>query len=318
MVERAYQSLKKILDWQQVAVKVETPHIRLSRALYTLNFLNCSFDNPNPPVVQHFGSHQQLQPKARPPVLIKDPETWRTEGPFDLVTWGREYACVSTPSGPHWIPSKWVRPFVPKQGTQKGAVPQVQYISLMAPASSPTAPNPGILLLLLSTYGLLLPSSKPWVIPQPKVNVWRALAQSLGQDHICLDTSAVEDPMSSCLVGIPFAPGEFPPAFQSAFSPILARSLNILPSFDSSNAWSDGVFRLDPLASEPTELHLLGSANSSICFQFDYTLAPIKKGVEVVQQTKKEYQANQWCRAVLKISEDSYIKCIFAVPLTLK
>nr|XP_026650169.1 uncharacterized protein LOC113459444 [Zonotrichia albicollis] len=171
----------------------------------------------------------------------------------------------------------------------------------MAPTLTSLAPNPGTLLMVLTTCGLLLPPTEPWVIPQPKVNVWRALAQSLGQDSICLDTGAAEDPMSSCLVEIPFSPGEFPSAFESAFSPILARSLTLLPGFEPSNAWRDGVARLDPAPSKPSELHLLGSANSTICFQFDYTLTPIEKGTEVVLQTKKEYQADQWCRAVLKI-----------------
>ncbi|XP_074389739.1 uncharacterized protein LOC141727276 [Zonotrichia albicollis] len=161
--------------------------------------------------------------------------------------------------------------------------------------------NPCLLLTVLMTCGFLLPPAEPWVIPQPKINVWRALAQSLGQDSICLDTGAAEDPMSSCLVGIPFSPGEFPPAFQSAFSPVLAQSLTFLPGFEPSNAWRSGVARLSPAPSEPTELHLLGSANSSICFQFEYSYAPIYEGSEVVRQTKKQYQASQWCRAVLKI-----------------
>ncbi|KAM3677666.1 uncharacterized protein VK521_018043 [Ammospiza maritima maritima] len=156
--------------------------------------------------------------------------------------------------------------------------------------------------LHLLIFCLLLPPWAAWIVPQPKVNVWRTLAQALGQDHICLDAASAEDPMSSCLVGIPFSPGEFPSAFQSALSPILARSLTILPSFDSSNAWRDGVVKLDPLPSEPTELHLLGSANSSICFQFEYTFSSIEKGSEVVQQNKAEYQAYQWCKAILKIS----------------
>ncbi|XP_057875881.1 uncharacterized protein LOC131081038 [Melospiza georgiana] len=171
----------------------------------------------------------------------------------------------------------------------------------MALVSTSLAPNPGPLMMFMLTCGLLLSPSEPWVIPQPKVNVWRALAQSLGQDSICLDTGAAEDPMSSCLVGIPSSPGEFPVTFRHTFSPILSQSLTILPNFDSSKAWRDGVVRLDPAPSEPTELHLLGSANASVCFQFDYGITPIEKGSEVVRQSKKEYQAKQWCRAVLKI-----------------
>ncbi|RMC18972.1 hypothetical protein DUI87_03571 [Hirundo rustica rustica] len=49
-----------------------------------------------------------------PPVMIRDPETWETKGPYELVTWGCGYACMATPSGPWWIPKKCVKPFVPK------------------------------------------------------------------------------------------------------------------------------------------------------------------------------------------------------------
>ncbi|RMC03217.1 hypothetical protein DUI87_20411 [Hirundo rustica rustica] len=56
----------------------------------------------------------QFKSSQHPPVLIRDPETWEIKGPYELVTWGHGYACVSTPSGPRWIPQKWVKPFVPK------------------------------------------------------------------------------------------------------------------------------------------------------------------------------------------------------------
>lgn len=62
--------------------------------------------------------------KEKPPVLVKDPETWKTVGPYKLVTWGRGYACVSTPSGLKWVPSKWVKPYVPKVSESTEA-PQV-------------------------------------------------------------------------------------------------------------------------------------------------------------------------------------------------
>ncbi|NWY27042.1 IGEB protein, partial [Pheucticus melanocephalus] len=77
VVERTHQSLKRVLEQQRTAVKVESPHVRLSKALFTINFLNCSFDNLNSPIARHFGQHKQLQLKARPLVLIKDPETWK-------------------------------------------------------------------------------------------------------------------------------------------------------------------------------------------------------------------------------------------------
>ncbi|RMC19196.1 hypothetical protein DUI87_03801 [Hirundo rustica rustica] len=63
----------------------------------------------NPPIVRHFGASSLFAIKERPPIMVRDPESGRTEGPHDLVTWGHGYACVSTPTGPKWIPFKWKR-----------------------------------------------------------------------------------------------------------------------------------------------------------------------------------------------------------------
>ncbi|RMC00377.1 hypothetical protein DUI87_22985 [Hirundo rustica rustica] len=114
VVERTHQNIKRVLHQQHQVLKTEPPSTRLARALFTLNFLNCSFEGLNPPVIRHFGASPQFQANAKPPVMVKDPETGKTDGPHGLVTWGRGYACVSTPTGPKWIPSKWVRPYVPK------------------------------------------------------------------------------------------------------------------------------------------------------------------------------------------------------------
>ncbi|RMC01264.1 hypothetical protein DUI87_22213 [Hirundo rustica rustica] len=114
VVERAHRDIKRVLHQQQQVLKTEPPSIRLARALFTINFLNCSFEGLNPPVVRHFGANPQFDLKERPPVMVRNPETGKAEGPHDLVTWGRGYACVSTPTGPKWLPSKWVRPYVPK------------------------------------------------------------------------------------------------------------------------------------------------------------------------------------------------------------
>ncbi|RMB93265.1 hypothetical protein DUI87_30387 [Hirundo rustica rustica] len=122
MVERTHGTIKRVLHQQQRVLKVETPAVRLTRALFTINFLNCSFEGLNPPIIRHFGASSLFFIRERPPV--RDPESGRTEGPRDLVTWG--YACVSTPTGPRWIPSKWVRPYVPKgSGSKKVISPQV-------------------------------------------------------------------------------------------------------------------------------------------------------------------------------------------------
>lgn len=42
--------------------------------------------------------------------------------------------------------------------------------------------------------------------------MWRTLTQAMGQDDICFSQASAKDPISSCLVGIPFKEAEFSPA----------------------------------------------------------------------------------------------------------
>ncbi|RMC21765.1 hypothetical protein DUI87_02634 [Hirundo rustica rustica] len=126
MVERTHGTIKRVLHQQQRVLRTESPSVRLARALFTINFLNCSYEGLNPPIVRHFGASSLFGVKERPQVMVRDPGSGGTEGPHDLVTWGRGYACVSTPTGPKWIPAKWVRPYVPKSpGSGKINSPQV-------------------------------------------------------------------------------------------------------------------------------------------------------------------------------------------------
>ncbi|RMB91869.1 hypothetical protein DUI87_31731 [Hirundo rustica rustica] len=60
-----------------------------------------------------------------PDMIVKDPATRETKSPHDLITWGHGYACVSTPSGPKWVPAKWVKPFIPKSAKPHAEAPQV-------------------------------------------------------------------------------------------------------------------------------------------------------------------------------------------------
>ncbi|TRZ12014.1 hypothetical protein HGM15179_015077 [Zosterops borbonicus] len=114
VVERAHQVLKQVLARQSGSTAWMSLQQKLCKASFTINFLNCSFENMSPPVIRHFNSGNQFKLSQRPPILIRDPETWETKGPYELVTWGCGYACVATPSGPRWIPQKWVKPSVPK------------------------------------------------------------------------------------------------------------------------------------------------------------------------------------------------------------
>ncbi|TRZ06853.1 hypothetical protein HGM15179_020254 [Zosterops borbonicus] len=161
VVERTHRDLKRVFCPQQQVLKTEPPSIRLA-----MNSLNCSFETLNLPIVCHFGGSQQLALRAKPPVLVKDPETGRTEGPHDLVMCGR-------------------------------GSPELTMATVKIPFAAHL-----LQLMLLTSLG--------WIVPQPKVNIWTTLAKAIGQDHICLSSTAATDPMSTCLVGIPFKPEEFP------------------------------------------------------------------------------------------------------------
>ncbi|OWK57810.1 Pol polyprotein [Lonchura striata] len=58
MVERTHQSIKRMLKQQQSSSKNESPQVQLAQALFTLNFLNCSFECLNPPIARHFNSYE--------------------------------------------------------------------------------------------------------------------------------------------------------------------------------------------------------------------------------------------------------------------
>ncbi|XP_014750856.1 PREDICTED: endogenous retrovirus group K member 25 Pol protein-like [Sturnus vulgaris] len=108
MVECAHQTLKRVLEQQQGDTQFNTPHTKLHKALFTINFLNCSFKMLSPPIVRHFANSSSLRLRKHPPVTVKNPETGKTEGPHELVTWGRGYTCISTPFGLSISPSPQV------------------------------------------------------------------------------------------------------------------------------------------------------------------------------------------------------------------
>lgn len=131
IIERTHQTLKKILRCEQGGTQINAPAVRLSKVLFTINFLNNSFEEPVPLVVRHSINTKQAKLKENPPVLTKDPETRQIQGPFPLVTAGRGYACISTPAGPRWIPKIWVKPFLQpaqdvSQDQQQGAPDKTQ------------------------------------------------------------------------------------------------------------------------------------------------------------------------------------------------
>ncbi|KAF4804111.1 hypothetical protein TURU_010622 [Turdus rufiventris] len=56
VIEHAHQTLKQVLARQSSPTVWMSPQQKLCKALFTINFLNCSFENMSPPVECHFNS----------------------------------------------------------------------------------------------------------------------------------------------------------------------------------------------------------------------------------------------------------------------
>ncbi|NXQ06276.1 POK19 protein, partial [Vidua macroura] len=82
IIERTHQTLKQVLRKQRGDVRGLSLHERLCKALFTINFLNCSFDRPELPALRHFKQNQGLQPEEQPPVLVRDPDSKEIQDPF--------------------------------------------------------------------------------------------------------------------------------------------------------------------------------------------------------------------------------------------
>ncbi|NWV33382.1 POK19 protein, partial [Grantiella picta] len=82
IIERVHRMLKTTLERQRGGDEVTTPQMRLSKALFTINFLNGPESEPLLPVFRHFSNDKRRKLKIQPPVLIRDPESLKVQGPF--------------------------------------------------------------------------------------------------------------------------------------------------------------------------------------------------------------------------------------------
>ncbi|RMC01807.1 hypothetical protein DUI87_21615 [Hirundo rustica rustica] len=91
----------------------------------------------------------------------------------------------------------------------------------MEPVSVRTLPlrNPHLILEACLLISLSVPTIG-CLIPQPKANVWATLARAMGQDHTCLSATSADNPLTTCLVGIPFQPEEFPSKLLEMQTPV--------------------------------------------------------------------------------------------------
>ncbi|XP_063248271.1 uncharacterized protein LOC134547974 [Prinia subflava] len=148
----------------------------------------------------------------------------------------------------------------------------------------------------LTVITSLLIASQAWIVPQPATNVWTMLARSLGQDHICLNQASASDPISSCLVGIPFEKHELPEKLL-----YYARRISkVAPRGHAFITWRNFFFHLENLKEEPQELELLGSAKAPYCVHFLNSANALNPRTKHLVQANSLYHARSWCRGITK------------------
>ncbi|TRZ19351.1 hypothetical protein HGM15179_007768 [Zosterops borbonicus] len=166
-----------------------------------------------------------------------------------------------------------------------------------------------------------------WMVPQPKANVWKTLARSLGQDHICLSSTAAGDPLSSCLVGIPFQESEYPPQLLRIKASYNRKPIPIAHfkeiNHDSHLVknplafWKEWVYNLPAVSQEPQELDLLGSSPAPFCIQFTFHPSESQRKLyHTIKQVHDAYWASRWCSALAHVAVTSSIKPLALPPKT--
>lgn len=148
-------------------------------------------------------------------------------------------------------------------------------------------------LLLIITQCVTVPNGS-WIVPQPKTNVWRVLAQALGQDNICLSLDSAANLASTCLVGIPFKSNEFPPSLAPA---------SFFPAYDPLVPWDQFVKRLPEIKDELHEFELLGSTKAPCCVHFMVKPNNPRIRHTEIKQFKSQYMAKNWCEKIAHIHD---------------
>ncbi|XP_058698353.1 uncharacterized protein LOC131580759 [Poecile atricapillus] len=176
-----------------------------------------------------------------------------------------------------------------------------------------TAPKTVITILSVM---LAVAQTKGWIVPQPKQNVWMMLAKSLQREELCLSTGAAGNPMTTCLVGIPLKPEEFPDSLTTLLHDAnqgrpAQRVVRSAPAYKIRRPaknplllWRDWQATLEKATVEPQEFDLLDSSPASFCVHFRYypsDPAPYPKVVQV----NKQFQAAKWCQNIAHVKMPS-------------
>ncbi|XP_058276287.1 uncharacterized protein LOC120752461 [Hirundo rustica] len=164
-----------------------------------------------------------------------------------------------------------------------------------------------VILLLLNSL------AAAWIIPQPRQNIWVTLAQTFQQENIYLSTASTDNPMSTCLVGIPLQAGEFPAGLDTHRSNKIPEPNTFRPykghqqkSGMTVNPLEEWLPSLLKVSQEPQELELLGSSPASYCIHFSVYPKPSNVNeYRNIKQYREEFSAKRWCHQVSHIEADN-------------
>lgn len=138
-----------------------------------------------------------------------------------------------------------------------------------------------------------LPEVSPWLVQQPKENVWMTLAKALKQDSLHLRMGSTSDSVSTCLVGIPWG--------LKKFKNIKREGPNPMPTWHLIRSWDGWMQSLPHAHTEPQELDLLGSARAKFCVRFSpfYHWQDSQCGQKAlskeVSPINQKYYSAAWC-----------------------
>ncbi|RMB96247.1 hypothetical protein DUI87_27310 [Hirundo rustica rustica] len=158
--------------------------------------------------------------------------------------------------------------------------------------------NPHLILEACLLISLSIPTVG-WLIPQPKANVWATLARAMGQAHTCLSATSADNPLTTCLVGIPFQPEEFPSKLLEMQTPVNCEGI----SEGQTVSWN-----LPPKSFVGVKINL-PVKNPLILWQKGQ-----ERFFQAVYQSKVVYTAGRWCD---RIGHVKVVTTLEADPLAL-
>ncbi|TRZ07396.1 hypothetical protein HGM15179_019703 [Zosterops borbonicus] len=142
-----------------------------------------------------------------------------------------------------------------------------------------------------------MPHAFSWVVPQPSHNVWVTLAKTLNQDNLCLSMGILDNPLPTCLVGIPLVADDWPITNSDLLHTTGKRPNPV-------DTWDEWMEMLPNAPEEPQELDLLGSSKSTYCVKF-YLRRPSRHWPEIdqakntyrkdISPINRDYNNLSWC-----------------------